>query len=171
MNKLPGKAGAVMLLIAGMSFAAAAQADTSLKCTMHFTMKGWSAFYKTSSGHGTVSCNDGSSIEVALSSKGGGLTLGKSSIDNGYGEFTGVNNIREVLGAYATGEAHSTVSQSGGAVSALTKGEVSLALKGTGRGLDAGIDFGKFTISEIPSAAAPASPPVTTEAPAVPSGQ
>jgi len=91
MNKLPGRAGAAMLLIAGLSFAAATQADTSLKCTMHFTMKGWSAFYKTSSGHGTVSCNDGSSIEVALSSKGGGLTLGKSSIDNGYGEFTGAN--------------------------------------------------------------------------------
>lgn len=166
MNKLPGKAGAMLLLAAGVFFAGAAQADAGLKCTMRFTMKGWSAFYKTSSGHGTVSCSDGSSMEVALSSRGGGLTLGKSSIDKGYGEFTGVDNIREVLGAYATGEAHSTVAESGGAVSALTKGEVSLALKGTGRGLDAGIDFGKFTISEMPSA--PASPPVSTEAPVQP---
>ena len=150
MSSMSIKSGAAALLAAGLFFAGAAQADRDLKCTMHFTMKGWSAFYKTASGGGTVSCNDGSSMQVALSSKGGGLTLGKSSIDDGYGEFSGVGSIREVLGAYATGEAHSTAVDSGGAVSALTKGEVSLALKGTGHGFDAGIDFGKFVISEVP---------------------
>lgn len=168
MNKLPARTGALTLFAAGVMLSASAHAQFNggLKCTMQFTMKGWSAFYKTSSGQGTVTCGNGTSMRVALSSKGGGLTLGKSSIDNGYGEFTGVSNIREILGDYATGSAHSTAAQSGGSVSALTKGEVSLALKGTGRGWDAGIDFGKFTITEIPGA--PESPPVTTEAPAAP---
>ena len=99
-------------------------------------------------------------MEVALSSKGGGLTLGKSSIDDGLGDFSGVNSIRDVLGTYATGAAHAAAGDAG-VVSALTKGEVSLALKGTGHGIDAGIDFGKFIISEVPR---PAPPPVTTEA-------
>jgi hypothetical protein len=133
---------------------------------MHFVLKGWSAFYKTYSGHGTINCSDGSSMKVALSSKGGGLTLGRSSIDEGYGEFTEVEHIRDVLGTYATGSAHSTAVDSGGAVSALTKGEVSLALKGTGHGFDAGIDFGKFVITEVAMPLpAPAPPQTLPEAP------
>jgi hypothetical protein len=160
MNKtMPVKTGAI-LLAASAFFACGTQADEGLKCTMHFAMKGWSAFYKTASGHGTVTCNDGSSIRVALSSKGGGLTLGKSSIDDGIGEFSGVDRIRDVLGAYASSEAHSNTGDAGGVVSALTKGDVSLALKGTGHGIDAGIDFGKFVIREVPPP-----PQVSSDAP------
>jgi len=160
MNKMPGRTSAMVLLAASVLFASAAHAD-DLRCSMRFTLKGWSAFYKTASGHGRVSCNDGSSMEVALSQKGGGLTLGKSTIDDGLGDFSGVNNIRDILGVYANGAAHAAAGDAG-MVLALTKGEVSLALKGTGHGLDAGVDFGKFIISEVRP---PAPPPVSTEAP------
>ena len=124
-----------------------AQAAANVKCTMTFTMSGWSAFYKTASGTGTVKCDNGQSMKVKLSAKGGGLTVGKSSIEDGHGEFSAVTNISEILGSYAASEAHAGAVQSTGA-QAMTKGEVSLALSGKGRGWDLGIAFGRFTISK-----------------------
>jgi hypothetical protein len=118
-----------------------------VKCTMTFTMKGWSAFYKTSTGTGTVSCNNGKSMKVKLSAKGGGLTVGKSTIEDGYGEFSAVNSVGEILGSYASAEAHAGAVESVKA-QVMTKGEVSLALSGKGRGFDLGIAFGKLTISK-----------------------
>lgn len=114
-------------------------------CEMRFSMSGWSAFYKTASGDGTVSCNNGQTLRVHLKAKGGGITFGKSSIENGRGEFSGVRDISEILGSYVSAEAHAgAVKSAKGQV--LTKGEVSLALSGTGRGWDLGVAFGKFTI-------------------------
>ncbi len=126
------------------SFAANAQA-AEVDCTMKFSMSGWSAFYKRSSGTGTVTCNNGQTANVRLEARGGGLTAGKSSIENGTGEFSNVKNIDEIFGSYANAEAHAGAVKSSGA-QALTKGEVSLALAGTGRGWDLGISFGRFTI-------------------------
>ena len=115
-------------------------------CTMTFTLSGWSAFYKTAHGSGTVTCEDGSSAPVKLKATGGGLTFGKSEIVNGHGKFTDVHGINDVFGSYASARAHAGVAKSAEA-QVLTKGEVSLALSGTGSGVDIGIDFGKFTIS------------------------
>lgn len=125
----------------------AAQADSpDLSCKMSFKLAGWSAIYKSYSGHGLVTCSDGSSLKVKLSSTGGGLTAGKSSIDDGHGDFTGVKNIHEVLGDYAAGGASAgAVKSAGGTV--LSKGEVSLAIGGTGRGWDLGVDLDKFSIT------------------------
>jgi hypothetical protein len=114
-------------------------------CRMKFSMSGWSAFYKRASGTGTVTCNNGQSATVALEARGGGLTAGKSSIENGEGEFSNVKNIDEIFGKYVNAEAHAGAVKSSGA-QLLTKGEVSLALAGTGRGWDLGVSFGKFTI-------------------------
>ena len=124
-----------------------AQAAANVKCTMTFTMKGWSAFYKTASGTGTITCDNGSSMKVKLSAKGGGLTVGKSSIEDGHGEFSAVTGLAETLGSYAAAEAHAGAVQSAGA-QVMTKGEVSLALSGKGRGFDLGVAFGKLTISK-----------------------
>lgn len=123
-----------------------AQAAADVKCTMSFEMKGWSAFYKTASGTGTITCDNGQSMKVKLSAKGGGLTVGKSSIEDGHGEFSAVTGISETLGSYASAEAHAGAVQSA-AGQVMTKGEVSLALSGKGRGFDLGIAFGKLTIS------------------------
>jgi hypothetical protein len=124
-----------------------AQAAANVKCTMTFQMKGWSAFYKTASGTGHVTCDNGQSAKVKLSAKGGGLTVGKSSIEEGHGEFSAVTGVAEIFGSYASAEAHAGAVQSAGA-QVMTKGEVSLALSGKGRGFDLGVAFGRLTISK-----------------------
>lgn len=132
-------------LLAGLGLAAPLQAREQIDCKMRFSTSGWSIFYKTASGTGTVTCTNGQSLAVRIRAKGGGLTVGKSSIENGVGEFSGVYSINEVLGSYATAEAHAgAVKSAKGQV--MTKGEVSVALSGTGRGWDLGVAFGKFQI-------------------------
>ena len=116
------------------------------KCSMKFSLKGWSAFYQTASGYGTITCDGGQSTAVTLQSKGGGLTFGKSKIVNGTGEFSPVESMHELFGNYAKAEAHAGMGDSSTA-QVLTKGEVSLALSGTGQGVNLGFDFGRFTIS------------------------
>lgn len=121
-------------------------AAANIKCTMKFSMKGWSAFYKTATGTGTVTCSNGQSFAVKLDAKGGGLSFGKSTIDNGVGEFSAVASTDEIFGSYIAGEAHAGAGKSSKA-QVMTKGEVSLALSGTGRGFDVGIAFGKLTVA------------------------
>jgi hypothetical protein len=121
-------------------------AAAEVSCKLTFTMSGWSAFYKTSSGTGTIKCSNGQSMNVKLSAKGGGLTVGKSTIEDGKGEFSAVKSVSELLGSYVAAEAHAGAVKSAKA-QVMTKGEVSLALSGTGRGWDLGIAFGKLTIS------------------------
>ena len=118
---------------------------TSVECEMTFNLKSWSAFYKTAKGDGTITCSNGEKARVKISAKGGGITFGKSEIVGGTGKFTGARGISELFGSYAQSEAHAGAGKSA-AVQALTKGVVSLALAGTGRGVDLGFAFGKFTI-------------------------
>jgi hypothetical protein len=135
------------LCIAGL-FLAATQtqaADATVKCSMTFEMKGWSAFYKRSNGTGTVTCSNGQRASVKLAARGGGLTAGKSSIEDGKGEFSAVKSIEEIFGNYAAAEAHAGAVKASGA-RVMTKGEVSLALSGTGRGWDLGVAVGRFSI-------------------------
>jgi hypothetical protein len=143
---LPALVAASALAVLALTGASPAHA-ADVKCTMTFTMKGWSAFYKTSTGTGSVSCSNGQSMKVKLSAKGGGLTVGKSTIEDGYGEFSSVNSVNEILGSYASAEAHAGAVESVKA-QVMTKGEVSLALSGKGRGFDLGIAFGKLTIKK-----------------------
>ena len=114
-------------------------------CKMTFSLSGWSAFYKTASGQGTVTCDNGQSLPVTINAKGGGLTFGKSRVDHGTGEFSGVRDIHDVIGSYANAEAHAGAVKSAEAT-AMTKGDISLALAGKGEGWDLGVAFGKFTI-------------------------
>jgi hypothetical protein len=124
--------------------AAPAHADADLKCTMTFTMKGWSAFYQTAEGHGTIHCSNGSSMEVKLSAKGGGVTVGKS-VESGHGEFSKVSHIGDLLGSYVSAQAHAGAVNSA-QVQAMTKGEVSLALSAKGQGWELGVAFGELKI-------------------------
>ena len=124
---------------------APAHAAKDLDCQMRFSLSGWSVFYKTASGQGTITCSNGDTMRVTIEAKGGGLTFGKSEIHNGLGKFTEVYDIEDVLGAYASAGAHAGAAKSAEA-QALTKGPVSLALSGKGTGWDLGVAFGKFTI-------------------------
>ena len=124
-----------------------AEAPKLIHCDLAYTLKGWSAFYKTAKGEGTITCDDGSSMKVRISTKGGGLTFGKSEILDGSGTFSEVKSIDDLLGTYAAAEAHAGAVK-GGSAQAMTKGEVSLALAGKGAGVDVGIAFGGFTIKK-----------------------
>ena len=118
------------------------------KCTMTFTLEAWSVFYRTASGRGKVTCDNGQTARVAIKTAGGGLTVGKSKVTKGRGEFSETGDISDIFGAYAQAEAHAGAGKSADA-QVVTKGEVSLALSGTGQGVDLGVSFGKFTISRL----------------------
>lgn len=132
--------------VAAVAAPAAQAAESTMKCTMTFTLSGWSAIYSTADGHGKVTCANGQSMNVDITAKGGGLTVGKYKIDDGRGHFSGVNSIDDVLGSYATANAHAGAVGSSHAA-AMTKGDVSLALTGTGKGWDIGAGFSGFTIN------------------------
>ncbi len=146
------------LAVIGVAFgvgvlAAAARGDTT-KCTMTFSLAGWSLFYESASGAGTIRCDNGQSAQVTIRAKGGGLTVGRSKIDNGWGTFSEVSDIGDLFGTYAAAEAHAGAGDSSEA-RALTKGDVSLALSGSGKGIDLGVSFGKFEIEEAGGALQP----------------
>jgi hypothetical protein len=112
---------------------------------MTFTLSGWSVVYQTADGHGRVHCDNGQSMDVSLSAKGGGLSVGKYKLDDGHGEFSGITSISQVVGTYATASAHAGIVHSGH-VAAMTKGDVSLKLSGKGTGWDIGAGLSGFTI-------------------------
>lgn len=128
-------------LAPGLARAQAASVD----CTMDFNLSGWALIYKEASGDGTITCSNGQRAAVSIVARGGGLAAGKYEIDEGRGTFSKVHDISEVFGTYAQAEAQAGAVRSANA-QALTKGEVSLALSGTGRGWDLGVSFGGFTI-------------------------
>ena len=138
------KSSTLLLAIALAAVAPAASAG-EIDCKLRFNLSGWSVFYKTAAGEGTITCDNGQRMAVRISAKGGGLSFGKSRIENGTGEFSGVDDIHDTLGSYATAEAHAGAVKSAKA-QVMTKGEVSLALAGKGKGFDLGVAFGKFTI-------------------------
>ena len=135
----------IAVLVLSMAMAPAALGDELYDCEMDFELKGWSAFVKKAQGTGTVTCDNGQSARVKIRVRGGGLTFGKSEIVDGKAEISGVKDISEVFGSYASASAHAGVGPSAEAT-AMTKGEVSLALAGTGRGIDLGVAFSKFKI-------------------------
>ena len=116
-----------------------------VKCTMKFSMKGWSAIYKTSKGDGTITCSNGESAAVSIKLTGGGITFGKTDITDATGTFSDVSKLEDVLGSYGAAEAEAGAVKSS-AAQALTKGEVSLAIAGTGEGWSIGVSGGTFTI-------------------------
>lgn len=137
-----------LLLAAGSMFSAQASAAGKIDCQMKFTLTGWSAIYKHAEGGGTVSCSNGRTYPVNIVANGGGLTVGKYKVEGGTGKFSDVYDVGEIFGSYAQGEANAGLVKSGTA-QVLTKGNVSLALAGSGEGVDLGISFGKFTVERV----------------------
>ena len=144
MSLIKGTA-AMVLACAALLVGAPVQAG-DMSCQMGFQLSGWSIFYKTYSGSGMVHCSNGQSMHVQLRAKGGGLTFGKSRIDDGDGRFSGIQDIHEVLGHYATAEAEAGTEDSAAKAQVMTKGNVSLALTGKGSGWNLGVAFGAFII-------------------------
>jgi hypothetical protein len=130
--------------VAAALLAAPAQADL-VSCKMTFDLSGWSFVYKRMTGEGKITCSNGQRADVEIESHGGGFTIGKSDILGGEGTFSEVKDISEIFGTYAQAEAHGGATKGGGA-QVMTKGEISLAIAGAGRGWDVGVAFGGFTI-------------------------
>ncbi len=131
---------------AALPAASAHATDATVKCHLVYNLAGWSLIYKHAEGTGTVSCNNGQRARVKIEVVGGGLTAGKYRINNGKGEISNVHAITDVYGDYAQAGAEAGVVKSSQA-QVLTKGTTSLALAGTGEGVNLGVSVGKFTIS------------------------
>jgi hypothetical protein len=117
------------------------------KCKMNFTLTEWAVGVKVAHGSGMVTCDNGQTAKVSLEGKGVGLAAGKNKVREGHGKFTGVSDINEVFGTYASASASAGAGKSADA-QALTKGPVSLALAGKGTGVELGISVSAFTISK-----------------------
>ena len=118
----------------------------NLDCNLRFQLTGWSAVFQHAEGTGTVTCENGRSVAVKINVKGAGLTVGKYHIDNGKGSFSDVHNIDEIFGDYASADAHAGAVKSA-AAQVLTKGTVSLAISGSGQGVNIGVGISRFTLS------------------------
>jgi hypothetical protein len=139
-----GVASATMMSLATLAQPAWA---APTKCKLTYSLSGWSAGYSTASGSGTITCDNHQSARVALRATGGGLTAGKSKISDGRGTFSEVGDISELFGGYASADVHAGVVESS-AAQVVTKGTVSLAFSGTGKGIDLGVTFGEFVIEK-----------------------
>ncbi len=139
---------AAMALAAAGFFSTQASAAGKIDCEMHFSVTGWAAIYKHAEGSGTITCSNGRSFSVSIVAVGGGLTAGKYKLEDATGKFSEIYDTSELFGSYAQGEANAGVVRTGVA-QVLTKGNVSLALAGTGEGVNLGISFGKFTIRKV----------------------
>ena len=139
----------VVVMMIGFSTTAFAgdHARSIIECSMDFTLKGWSVFYKTAEGSGQVACSNGQKARVKINVTGGGLSFGNMEILDGEGTFYEVTNIDEIFGGYVAAEAHAGAGKST-QVSVYTKGNISLKLTGTGRGINVGFDFGRLEISK-----------------------
>jgi hypothetical protein len=119
-------------------------------CTLSFDLKGWSAVYKSASGSGKITCDNGEKADVKLSAKGAGLTAGKYVVKGGRGKFSAVGSIRDLFGRYAS--AGTSVSAGGAPVAAdlqvVSKGKVTLGLAGASFGVNVGVSVGELTIKQ-----------------------
>jgi hypothetical protein len=123
-------------------------ADASVACHLSFSLSGWSVIYKHASGSGMVTCSNGQRAKVRININGGGLTAGKYRIDDGQGDITHVRSIEDVFGSYAQAAAEAGMVKSGEA-QVLTKGTTSLALHGSGQGINLGLSVAAVSITKL----------------------
>lgn len=142
----------------------------TINCHMVFTLRGWSAIYKnttgmvtvgqsptskraprfrkTTTGSGTVTCANGQTMRVSLTASGGRGSVGKYELGNGYGAFDNVTNINQVLGTYNRAAARTVVAK-GAQASAMAKGGIALVISGSGTGWNVGAGFPSFAIEAL----------------------
>lgn len=139
------KAAALVGLSLGV--ASTAQAKPT-KCHIRYSLKGWAVVYATASGSGTITCDNGQTAKVSLKSKGGGVAFGEEKVVEAEGAFSDVNDISELFGHYAAVDANAGEGKEADS-QVMTKGPVSLALAGKGKGMEVGISFGDFDITKV----------------------
>lgn len=121
--------------------------EAPVKCHLTYSLSGWSAIYQHAEGRGDIRCDNGQSAAVSINMHGGGLTAGKFHV-SGHGDISNVYGIKDVYGSYAQAGASAGVVRSGTA-QVLTKGTTSIALSGTGEGVNLGLAVDKFDIEPL----------------------
>jgi hypothetical protein len=148
MSKRTASLTAAMLMCAGvltgLHATGAYAGKAPVKCHLTYSLSGWSAIYQHAEGPGHITCSNGQRAAVSINMHGGGLTAGKFHV-TGKGDISDVYSIKEVFGSYAQAGASAGVVRSGTA-QVLTKGTVSIALSGTGEGINLGVAVDKFDI-------------------------
>ncbi|HEX7912890.1 MAG TPA: hypothetical protein VF534_33010 [Paraburkholderia sp.] len=151
MSKHDAVSTAIKLLcagaLAGLTATSAQAGSAPVKCHLTFSMSGWSAIYQHAEGRGKVTCSNGQKAAVKISVHGGGLTAGKFHV-SGRGDITHVDSIRDVYGSYAQAGASAGAGKSATA-QVLTKGTTSMALSGSGEGVDLGVAVDDFKIEPV----------------------
>lgn len=120
----------------------------TVKCRMKFDLSSWAFLYKSGKGAGRITCSNGQASNIKIRTHGGGATFGKMKIEEGSATFTKVFDISDLYGTYARSEAHAGASAHAGA-QAMTKGDISMSMSGTGHGFDIGVAFGSFKIKPV----------------------
>jgi hypothetical protein len=145
-----GLTAALILCAGGLSslpVTSAHAATPPTKCHLTYELAGWSAIYQHATGSGHVRCDNGQAAAVTISVHGGGLTAGKFRV-SGHGDISNVYGIHDVFGDYAQAGASAGAGASGTA-QVLTKGTVSIALSGTGQGINLGVAVDGFSIQPV----------------------
>ena len=70
----------VLAAAVAVSFLATPARAELTKCTFEFSLSGWSLIYKQMKGEGKVSCSNGQTASVTISSHGGGFTVGNRAV-------------------------------------------------------------------------------------------
>ncbi len=150
---LTGSTGlALAMLLAAPAWAEDEKAEAKIKCEMDFSIKGWAAIYRSAHGSGTITCSNGEKIEVVLESKGFGLAAGEAEVSDARGVFSPVAKTDELLGSYI-GQSAVAAAGKADAAGAFTKGDVSLAVYGEGKGKGLAQGGARLTIKrkEVPA--------------------
>lgn len=139
-------AGVLMytVMFAGLQSAAAQAGQAPVKCQLTYRLSGWSAMYQHAAGSGHIACDNGQRASVLITIHGGGLTAGKFHV-TGKGDISDVNGMNDVFGNYVqTGAAGGVVRN--GTAQVLTKGAASIALSGTGEGINLAVPIDQIEI-------------------------
>jgi hypothetical protein len=159
--------GIGLLSLAPGARAANDASGATTNCHMVFTLRGWSAIYKsttgmvtvgqspaskrsprfrkTTTGSGTVTCANGQTMRVNLTVRGGHGSVGKYELGDGYGVFNNVSDIDQVSGTYIPAATRG-VAVKGAHASAMVKGDIALVISGGGTGWNVGTGFPSFAI-------------------------
>ncbi len=140
----------LLLLVSSIPAAAKSSADNTAsktKCSLTFSLTEWAVAYEHATGTGTVTCDNGQTAKVAVTSRGVGLTAGKFRID-GKGKFSKVHDISDLFGTYAAAEGAAGLIKAG-ETAVVTKGDVTLGIAGHGEGWNVGVSLGKLELTRM----------------------
>jgi len=87
-------------LVTALMLVATTPLLASTECELTYKLDSWSLLYKEATGHGVISCDNGQWAPVKINARGVGLSIGKTTVDNGKGRFSQGKNLGGIFGTY-----------------------------------------------------------------------